>query len=471
MAVAMERALAYLDELPDRPIWPDVPLADLRAGFGQLNDHPVDPALAVKDLADAAEPGLVTATSPRYFGFVVGGAMPAAIAADWLAATWDQNTALSVGGPSAAAAEEVVGSWVLDLLGLPADASFAFVTGCQMAHVTGLAAARHHVLRQAGWDVERQGLIGAPPLRVLAGEARHTTIDRALRFLGLGTDVIEPVAIDGAGRMRPDALANAIASADVPTIVCAQVGEVNTGACDPVGEISAIAHSSGAWVHVDGAFGLWAAASPLLRHRLGGIETADSWATDFHKWLNVPYDSGFAVCAHPEPHQAAMATRAAYLQKAEAGGPRDPMNWSPDFSRRARVFAIYAALRSLGRCGVAAMVERGCAMARRFGTGLEAIEGAEVLGDVVLNQVLVRFRHASGDDAHTRRVVTAVQEEGTCYVSGTRWRGVEAMRICVVNWQTSAADVDRSLAAIATAAATASAEAPAGVGPEGEVPG
>ncbi|HET6952313.1 MAG TPA: aminotransferase class V-fold PLP-dependent enzyme [Acidimicrobiales bacterium] len=455
LAVAADRAAAYVAGLADRPVWPDVTVDDLRAAFGDLPDDPQDPARVVRDLAAAAEPGLVATGSPRYFGFVIGGALPAALAADWLTSTWDQNAGLYVGGPSAAVAEETAGRWALDLLGLPATASFAFVTGCQMAHVTALAAARHQVLARAGWDVERRGLAGAPAVRVLAGDSRHATVDRALRFLGIGTDAVVPVPTDGSGRIRVDALAGALAEAAGPTIVCAQVGEINTGAADPVAEVCEVAHAAGAWVHVDGAFGLWAAASPALRPALAGVDAADSWATDFHKWLNVPYDSGFAACAHPEAHRAAMGTRAAYLDHADAGGPRDQMDWNPEFSRRGRGFAVYAALRSLGRTGVAALVDRGCEMARRFAAGLAAVDGAEVLNDVVLNQVLVRFRHPDGDAGYTGRVIADVQAAGTCYVTGTTWRGADAMRISIVNWQTTADDVDRSLAAIAAAARAA----------------
>lgn len=458
LPAAARRAMSYVGGLRDRPVAARAGVDQLRAALGvPLPDDGLPAAEVVEALADAAEPGLVATGSPRYFGFVIGGALPAALGADWLASTWDQNAGLYVGGPAAAVAEEVAGRWVLDVLGLPATASFGFVTGCQMAHVTALAAARNDVLARVGWDVERRGLVGAPPVRVLASEMRHATVDRALRLLGLGADAVRPVAAGPDARLRLDALAEALGDEVGPTVVVAQVGEVNTGAIDPVAGICDLAHGAGAWVHVDGAFGLWAGASPSLRPLVAGVERADSWATDFHKWLNVPYDSGFAACAHPERHRAAMGTHAAYLEHADAGGPRDQLDWNPEFSRRARGFAVYAALRSLGRRGVADLVDRSCAHARRFAEGLRAIEGVEVLNDVVLDQVLVRFvspgapSGGAGAEERTRRIVEAVQASGECWMSGTTWAGEPAMRISVVNWQTTAADVDRSLRAIEAA--------------------
>src|ERR671919_392807 len=403
----------------------------------------------------------------------------AELAADWLAATWDQNAGLYVGGPAAAVVEEVAGGWVLDLLGLPASASFGFVTGGQMANVTALAAARHGVLARAGWDVEKRGLNGATPMRLLASDVRHVTIDRALRFLGLGTDAVTVVPSEPDARLRVDALAHALAAEpDRPAIVCAQAGEVNTGAIDPLAEICEVAHAAGAWVHVDGAFGLWAGASPTMRPALVGVERADSWATDFHKWLNVPYDSGFVACADTAAHSGAMGTRAAYLVHTDAdadshegtdtgtAAPRDQLDWNPEFSRRARGFAVYAALRSLGRQGVADLVDRCCARARQFAERLGRIDGVEVLNDVALDQVLVRFRQGTNgdaeDDALTRRVVDAVQASGDCWMSGTTWRGQAAMRISVVNWQTTEADVDRSVAAIQSCLSDVRQPGPAG---------
>jgi glutamate/tyrosine decarboxylase-like PLP-dependent enzyme len=338
-------------------------------------------------------------------------------------------------------AEEVVGGWLAELLGLPPTASFAITTGCQMAHATGLGAARHHVLEQAGWDVEARGLTGAPPVRLLANGDYHVTLGRAVRLLGLGTDSIVCIETDDEGSMRPDALRAALAAADGPAIVCAQAGEVNSGAFDPFDAVCDVAAEHGAWVHVDGAFGLWAAAGASHRHLVAGVGRADSWATDAHKWLNVPYDAGLAFVAHPRAHHAAFSASAAYLPT----GARDAMDWTPDSSRRARSFAIWAALRSLGREGVGELVERCCACARRFGQVLGAEEGIEVLNDVVLNQVLVRF---GDDDAATDAVVAAVQAEGTCWVGPTTWRGRRAMRISVSHWATTVSDVDRSCAAI-----------------------
>jgi glutamate/tyrosine decarboxylase-like PLP-dependent enzyme len=449
LAEAYERSLAYLTTLPDRPVGSATDRLDLRAALGgPLPEVPQDAREVVARLAAAAEPGLVSTPSGRFFGFVIGGANPAALAADWLTTTWDQNACLSALAPAASVVEEVAGEWLVQLLGLPAHASTGFVTGGQMANFTALAAARHEMLRREGWDVEADGLAGAPRLRVLAGRHRHNTIDRATGFLGLGRAAITPVDTDDQGRMIPDALSDALAESGCPTIVCTQAGGVNTGAFDPVGDICAVAHEVGAWVHVDGAFGLWAAASPRLRHLTAGVERADSWATDGHKWLNVPYDSGFVFCAHPRAHRAAMGTRADYLIHG-AEGERDALDYTPEFSRRARGFPVYAAIRALGRAGVAELVERCCALAGSFAEQLAAHESVEILNDVVLNQVLVRFLAADGDhDGHTRAVVERVQRDGTCWMSGTTWNGRAAMRISVSNWSTDQDDVDRSVAAI-----------------------
>jgi glutamate/tyrosine decarboxylase-like PLP-dependent enzyme len=449
---ARRRAAAYLATLPDRPAGARAGPAELRAALGgPLPAGPASPREVVAELARAVEPGLVASGGGRYFGFVVGGATPAALAADWLTAAWDQNAGLYVLSPAAAVVEEVAGGWLAELLGLPAGVSVGFVTGGQAANTTGLAAARHEVLRRAGWDVETSGLAGAPRVRVLAGEERHGTVDRAVRLLGLGTAAIEPVAADGQGRLRPDALAERLAAGSGPAIVCAQVGNVNSGAVDPVGEICQIAAPAGAWVHVDGAFGLWAAASPRLRHLVAGVERADSWATDAHKWLNVPYDCGVVFCADPIAHRAAMGSRASYLVHA-AGGERDPFDYNPESSRRARGFPVYAALRVLGRPGVADLVDRCCALARRFADRLSTADGVDVLNEVVLNQVLVRFR---GDDELTREVVRRVQADGTCWLGGTTWQGRAAMRISVSSWSTDESDVDRSAAAVLRCAAVA----------------
>ncbi|MGW5187819.1 pyridoxal phosphate-dependent decarboxylase family protein [Kribbella sp. NPDC004138] len=439
---AYERATAYLEELPERRVGPRATAGELREALGgPLPAGPTDPRKVIARLAEGVEDGLLPSGSGRFFGFVFGGATPASLAADWLTTTWDQNAGLYAASPAAAVVEEVAAAWLVELFGLPAGTSVGFVTGAQMANFTGLAAARHEVLRRAGWDVERDGLVGAPPIRVLAGAERHDTIDRALRFLGLGTSCIVPIAVDEQGRMRADALEAALTD-DAPQIVCAQVGNVNTGAIDAVRDICERAHEHHAWVHVDGAFGLWAAVSEQLRPLVDGIELADSWASDAHKWLNVPYDSGLVLCAHPEPHRAAMSIRAAYLIQDE-NGERDPMDYNPEFSRRARGIPVYAAVRALGRSGIAEIVDRCHAMAQRFADALRA-EGIEVLNEVVLNQILVRF----GDDELTRRVVAAVQREGTCWMSGTTWQGTAAMRISVTNWTTGAADIDRSAAAV-----------------------
>ncbi len=443
---AFERATTYLTGLPERRVGPRATAAELHDALGgPLPTGPSDARDVVAHLAKGVEDGLLPSGSGRFFGFVFGGATPAALAADWLTTVWDQNAGLYAAAPAAAVVEEVAANWLVELFGLPAGTSVGFVTGAQMANFTGLAAARHEVLRRTGWDVESQGLIGAPTIRVLAGAERHDTIDRALRFLGLGTSCIVPIDVDDQGRMRADALAAALET-EGPQIVCAQAGNVNTGAFDPIAEICDLAHAAGAWVHVDGAFGLWAAVSPELRPLVAGIDRADSWATDAHKWLNVPYDSGVVLCAHPEPHRAAMSIRAAYLIQDE-NGQRDSLDFNPEFSRRARGFAVYAAIRALGRSGIAEIVDRCHAMARRFAETLAA-NGVAVLNDVVLNQVLVRF---GDDDALTRRVVSAVQQEGTCWMSGTTWQGKAAMRISVCNWTTDESDIDRSAAAVLTA--------------------
>ncbi|NIK54349.1 pyridoxal phosphate-dependent decarboxylase family protein [Kribbella shirazensis] len=450
LTAAYERATRYLNELPERRVGPRATAGELHDALGgPLPTDPTDPLEVIADLADGVDGGLLPSGSGRFFGFVFGGATPASLAADWLTSTWDQNAGLYAASPAAAVVEDVTARWLVELFGLPGGTSVGFVTGAQMANFTALAAARHEVLRNAGWDVERDGLIGAPPIRVLAGAERHDTIDRALRFLGLGTNCIVPVAVDEQGRMLTDALAEALrddaawrgtrGGGVIPTIVCAQVGNVNTGAFDPVRTICDLAHQHQAWVHVDGAFGLWASVSQQLSPLLDGIELADSWATDAHKWLNVPYDSGIVLCAHPEAHRAAMSIRAAYLIQDEAG-ERDPLDYNPEFSRRARGIPVYAAVRALGRTGIAEIVDRCHAMANRFADALRA-DGVEVLNEVVLNQVLVRF---GDDDAVTRRVVAEVQDEGTCWMSGTTWHGKAAMRISVTNWTTGPDDIDRS---------------------------
>lgn len=425
----------------------------MRKALGELTDAGVPAADAVRQLADAISPVVTATAGPRYFGFVIGGALDSATAADVLTTGWDQPAYNSLSSPAAAIVEEVVGDWLKELLQLPPSVSFGLVTGGQAANTVGIAAARHHVLAAAGWDVEREGLFGAPRVRVVAGVERHATIDRTLRLLGLGAEVVEPVAADANGAIDVQDLERVLeAGPHGPTIVCLQTGNVNTGACDPLRPAIVAARRFGAWVHVDGAFGLWAAASPTTAALTDGIELADSWGTDGHKWLNVPYDCGYVFCAHPDAHAASMAYTAAYLVAPTATDLRSPGDFVPESSRRARGFATYAALRELGRDGVADLVERCCRLARRFADGLAALEGVEIGNDVVLNQVLVRF---GDDDATTDRVITTAQHEGTCWMGGTTWRGRRYMRLSVSNWQTTDADIDRSIAAITTAARAA----------------
>ncbi|MBA2331999.1 MAG: aspartate aminotransferase family protein [Actinobacteria bacterium] len=457
LSLTADYAAQYLGSLPERSVAATATIDELREALsGPLPHAPTEPEQVIAELIAAAEPGVVATGSGRYFGFVIGGALPAALAADWLTSTWDQNAGLVVGGPSAAVVEEVCLRWLTELLGLPDGISAGFVTGCQMAHVTALAAARHHQLERAGWDLARGGLQGAPRVRVLVGAERHVTVDRAFRFLGLGSDQIEIVPADEQGRMRADALHATLSGADGPIIVCAQAGNVNTGSFDPLEEIAAATEAAGAWLHVDGAFGLWAAASPRLRHLVAGHERADSWATDAHKWLNVPYDSGIAFCAHPEAHRAAMSVRAAYLEQSDPDAARDQLDWNPEFSRRARGFPIYAAIRALGRSGITALVEGSCERAEELAAILEAADGVEILNQVVLNQLLVRF---GDDDGLTQQVVRAVQEDGTCWLSGTTWQGRAAMRVSLSNYRTTTADVERSAEAILEAAASISSPA------------
>jgi glutamate/tyrosine decarboxylase-like PLP-dependent enzyme len=451
----LERAAAiaadYLDTLETRPVFPQVTPEALREALGgPLPDEPLDARAVVDELAAAAEPGVVAMGSGRYFGFVIGGALPAALAADWLTSAWDQNAGLYVGGPSASIVEQVTREWLVDLLGLPADSSVGFVTGTQMAHVTGLAAARFHVLHNVGWNVGRDGLQGAPRVRVFVGAKRHVTVDRALRLLGLGCPTI--VEADDQGRLLAGPLREALAEGDGPAIVCAQAGEVNTGAFDPLPEIADACEAANAWLHVDGAFGIWAAVSPRLRHLVAGIERADSWTTDAHKWLNVPYDSGIVFCAHPESHRAAMTMHAEYLIQDEGEQRvRDQLDWVPEFSRRARGFPVYAALRSLGRSGLTDLVERCCDAAASFARGLAGVPGAELLNEVVLNQVLFRFE----DDAQTDAVLQAVQESGRIWSSATVWNGRKALRLSVSNWQTDDEEIALALETFREAALAA----------------
>src|SRR6185312_15795135 len=383
----------------------------------------------------------------RYFGFVIGGALPAALAADWLTSAWDQNGASFATSPAAAAAEEISARWLIELFGLRRSASVGFTSGCTMANFTGLAAARHALYRQLGWDVEHQGLIGAPPITVVTNEESHISIFAALQMLGLGRERVIKVSADGQGRMRADALRLVLAEIRTPFVVCAQAGNVNTGAFDPILEIANCVHARDGWLHVDGAFGVWAAASPSHRELTRGIDLADSIAVDGHKWLNVPYDSGIVFVRDRAAHYAAMSLGAPYYAPPTEM-TRDNHDWVPEASRRARGFAIYAALRSLGREGIVNLIERNCTLARRMADRLGAAEGVEILNDVVLNQVLVRF---TGRD--TASVIARVQKDGTCWAGGTTWHGMHAMRISVSNWSTTEADIDVSAEAILRCAA------------------
>jgi len=421
---------------------------ELRAMLGgPLAPGGADPSAVIETLAKAAERGTVGTQGPRYFGFVVGGSLPAATAADWLVSAWDQNAGLFVLSPIVAVIEEVTAGWLRSLAGLAPDASVGFVTGCQMANFTALAAARHHVLRSVGWDVESRGMRDAPPIDVFVSDEAHYTIVTSLRLLGFGASCARRIPTDGQGRMEGGALDQALAERSGPAIVCAQAGNVNTGAFDPIAAIAESCRRRGAWLHVDGAFGLWAAASPALRPFVAGIERADSIATDAHKWLNAPYDNGIVFCAHADAHRAAMSLAAAYIV-ADAV-ERDPHEFVPEESRRARAVPVYAALRSLGTEGLSDMVERGCALARRMADRLSKHRGVHVLNDVVLNQVLVRFEAEGRDaDAVTRSVIAGVQREGTCWLGGTTWHGLAAMRVSISSWRTTEEDIDRSADAI-----------------------
>jgi len=440
---AAQLAEEHLDGLGERRVGEYVGYEDLIAALdAPLPEHGEDPVAVVEHLAAVAGPATVASPGPRYFGFVTGGALPAALAADWLASAWDQNAFTRVSSPAGAAIEEVTERWVLEALGLPLGAGVGFVTGATMGNLTGILAARGALLGRAGWDVEADGLIGAPPLPVIVGEQVHASALVALRYAGLGAGRAIRVPVDDQGAMRADALAGVL---DGPAIVLAQAGEVNTGASDPLDAIADLVAEHGAWLHVDGAFGLWAAASPRHRHLVQGIERADSWACDSHKWLNVPYDGGLAIVADRAAQRAAMGVTASYLALSTG---RQPFDHVPEMSRRARAVPVYAALRSLGRSGLAELVERCCGHAARLAA---AVEDAEVLNDVVLNQVLLRY----DDDAVTRHVVEEVQRGGEAWLGGTVWQGRAAVRVSFSNWSTTDDDVDRLVAALAAAHAAA----------------
>lgn len=448
-AAALDRARAHADtwlsSMPDRPVPPRVGIEDIARTLGRpLPDGPTDPVDVVDLLAAGVEPGLMAMPSGRFFGWVIGGTLPAALAADWLVSAWDQNTGMRYATPGVVAAEEAAAAWLLDLLGLPPGSDVGFVTGGTMANFTGLAAGRQHVLAEQGWDLDRHGLSGSPRVHVLVGEERHITVDLALRYLGLGAPT--PVAADDQGRLRADALATALRDTDGPTIVVLQAGNLHSGSFDPIREATALAHEHGAWVHVDGAFGLWAAASPSLRHLVDGVETADSWGTDAHKTLNTPYDCGIAVVARPQPLRSAMGSRASYLVHASEAG--DPIDRVPELSRRARGVPVWAALRSLGRTGVTELVDGLVSNARLIAAGLAEIPGAEVVNDVVFTQVCVSF----GTDERTRAVTERLLADGTAWMSGSRWRDRDVLRVSVSNWSTDEADVAASVDAVRRAA-------------------
>jgi glutamate/tyrosine decarboxylase-like PLP-dependent enzyme len=442
-------ALEYLEGLDRRPVAASTHGAQLRERMeSRLANGGLPADQVIAELVHAADPGIVASTGGRFFAWVIGGALPSALAADWLTATWDQNAALAASGPAAGLVEEIAGGWLKEILGLPAEASFAFVTGCQMAHVTCMAAARHALLEKCGWNVEEQGLCGAPRIRILSSDQRHGSFERAVRLLGLGTASVDYLETGADGRLAPDALAEGLARSNAPTIVLLQAGEINTGVCDPFAELIPIAHRHEAWVHVDGAFGLWAAASPRYRHLVDGVELADSWATDGHKWLNVPQDCGYAFVRHPEPHRASVSHRASYL--IHDTEMRDQMDWNPEWSRRARGFSTYAALRELGRDGVAALIDGCCAHALAIVDGIGRLYGAQVLWRPSLNQGLVRFLDPGGAD-HDRRtdeVIAAINATGEAFFSGTTWRGLRAMRVSVCNARTAGADVERAIRAV-----------------------
>jgi glutamate/tyrosine decarboxylase-like PLP-dependent enzyme len=449
LAHAAEHARTWLGSVADRPVGPRRTVDDLLAGFGApLPDLPCAPEDVVDELARLAEPGLMAMPSGRFFGWVIGGTLPAALAADWMVSAWDQNTAMRFATPANVAAEEAAATWLLELLGLATHAGVGFVTGGTMANFTCLAAGRGAVLSRAGWDVEAAGLTGAPKVNVLVGAERHSTVDLALRYLGLGAPT--PVAADDQGRIDTAALAEALAGIDdaAPTIVCLQAGNLHSGAFDPLAEAIEVAHRHNAWVHIDGAFGLWAAVTPQLRHLTAGFEYADSWATDAHKTLNVPYDCGVAIVADPAAMRAAMGVHASYLI-ADTTGPGDPLERVPELSRRARGVPVWAALRSLGRTGIVDLVDGLARHARAIADGFATIDGAEVLNDVVYTQVCVAF----GDDARTRAVAAALLADGTAWMSGSTWRGRDVVRVSVSNWTTDSEDVRRSVDAVRRAVA------------------
>lgn len=442
---AHKLALEWLDDVPTRPVPPRKKPEQLDF-TGPLQSGPTDPIAVIDELAAKAEPGLMASPSGRFFGWVIGGTLPAALAADWLVSAWDQNAGMHSAAPAAAAIEHQAAGWLLDILGLPATAEVGFVTGGTTANMVGLTAARGEVLRQAGWDVNERGLTGAPPITVIAGAEVHISVTSALRYLGLGKPQL--VEADHQGRIKPDALALALAETDGPVIVILQAGDVHSGAFDPMRDCIEIAHENGAWVHVDGAFGLWAAASPRWKDALDGLDTADSWATDAHKTLNVPYDCGVAIVANSGAVRSAFGVRASYLITND-DGPADPMDLVPEMSRRGRGIPVWAALKSLGRDGVRAMVERFADHATTLATELGTIDGVEVINEVAFTQVCLTF----GSDERTREVTAKLLADGAVWMSGSHWAGRDVLRISVSNWSTDAADIRTSIDAVRRAVA------------------
>jgi glutamate/tyrosine decarboxylase-like PLP-dependent enzyme len=453
---AARLALAFRHDLPHAIQRPAAGYAAMREAFdGPLPEAPSESGEAViEDLAARAAPGLHACAGPRFFGWVIGASHPVGVAADWLTSAWGQNAGNHEASPAAAAAEAVAARWLLELLGLPVEASVGFVTGATVANLVCLAAARSAVLRRVGWDVEADGLEGAPPVRVLIGDDAHTTVFLGLQVLGFGHRRLLRIPTDAAGRMQADALGAALAESDGPSIVVAQAGQINTGAFDPFPNIAAaVGRHPCAWLHVDAAFGLWARVCPDRAHLAQGIELADSWATDGHKWLQTPYDSGYAIVRDAEAHQRAMTAAASYLPPV-AEGERDPSHYVPELSRRARGFATWALIQALGRRGIAEMVERHCALARRLAEALAAEPGIEVPHEVELNQVLVRFgvgQEPERGDALTREVIAQVQRDGVCFAGGSRWRGRWVMRLSVISWPTADVDVDLTAQSIINA--------------------
>ncbi|HZS43590.1 MAG TPA: aminotransferase class V-fold PLP-dependent enzyme [Blastocatellia bacterium] len=455
LEAAFRHSSSFLENLDHRPVGATVDLNSLRERLGKpLADASVPPDQVIDEMVRDVEGGILGFQSGRFFGWVVGGGLPAALAADWLTSTWDQNAVLYASGPAAAIVEEVTGEWLKEILGLPAVCTFAFTTGCQMAHTTCLAAARHALLARNGYDVERDGLYNAPPIRILTSNARHGSVERAVRMLGLGASNIIDLEVDESGQLQPETLEAALsANSSSPIIVLLQAGDINTGVYDSFETLIPVAKKYNAWVHIDGAFGLWAAASSRYRHLTKGVEKADSWATDGHKWLNVPFDSGYAFIADAEAHKAAMSYRASYLVHGEEA--RDPFDWNPEWSRRSRGFSSYAALRQLGRSGVAELIERSCQHALSLVDGIGKLPSVEVLWRPIINQGLVRFLDSSPNateedhDRRTDKVIAAIVATGEAFFGGTTWRGRRAMRVSVCNWRTTEEDVRRTIDAVA----------------------